>query len=191
MARKNGDFVLPGDILGVSEEFIPGYGVYEEKGKVYSSITGIANLDFERKRAFVEPLTDIPPIPKLGDIVICEVTGIKEKMAMVEIIALKKNPRRALAVSPMARIYISQTSRKYVTDISHEFKEGDLVRAKVVNVKKTPIELSTVGENFGVIRAYCSKCKTPLEKKNNKLECPRCGNVELRKTASDYRKGVF
>ncbi|HDN81268.1 MAG: exosome complex RNA-binding protein Csl4 [Methanomicrobia archaeon] len=191
MTKKNGEFVLPGDLLGVSEEFIPGYGAYEDGGKVYSSIAGIAKLDFEKKKAFVDPLTDVPPVPKEGDIVLCEVTGIREKIAMVEIIALKKNSQRALAASPMARIYISQTSRRYVTDISREFQTGDLVRAKVANVKRTPIELSTIEENLGVIKAYCSKCKHPLEKKDNKLECPNCGNTEFRKIASDYRKGVF
>ncbi len=191
MAKKNEDFVLPGDLLGVSEEFIPGYGAYEEGDKVYSSIAGIVHLDFEGKKAFVDPLTKVPPVPKEGDIAICEVTGIKEKIVMIEIIALKKNPQRALAASPMARIYISQTSRRYVTDISREFKIGDLVRAKVVNTKRTSIELSTVEENLGVIKAYCSKCKHPLEKKNNKLECPSCGNIEFRKTSSDYRKGAF
>lgn len=50
MTKKNGEFVLPGDLLGVSEEFIPGYGAYEDGGKVYSSIAGIAKLDFEKRK---------------------------------------------------------------------------------------------------------------------------------------------
>ncbi len=191
MENKDGTFVLPGDLLGVSEEFIPGYGAFEEEGSVYSSITGIAHLDFKGKKAYVDPLTDVPPIPENGDLVICEVTGIRDKIAMVEIIALKKNPQRAMAASPKARIYISQTSKRYVKDLSREFQTGDLIRAKVANAEKKPLELSTVDENLGVVKAYCSECNHPLEKKNKKLECPHCGNKEYRKTASDYRKEVF
>lgn len=192
MKVKDSNFVLPGDLLGVSEEFIPGYGAYEEGGKVYSSLAGIAHLDFEGKRAYVDPLTDVPPFPKEGDTVICQVTGMRDKIAMVEIIALKKNPERSMAVSPMARIYISQTSKRYVKDLSREFRVGDLVRAKVVNGEKSPIELSTVEDGLGVIKGYCSRCNHALEKKSKSaLKCPHCENVESRKIASDYREGVF
>jgi exosome complex component CSL4 len=192
MKVKNGNFVLPGDLLGVSEEFIPGYGAYEEGGKVYSSIAGTAHLDFEGKKAYVDPHTDVPPIPKEGDIVICQVTGMRDKIAMVEILTIKKNPQRSLAVSPMARIYISQTSKRYVKDLNREFQTGDLVRARVGKGDRTPIELSTVGENLGVIKAYCSRCNHPLEKKSSKsLKCPNCDNVESRKIAADYRESVF
>ncbi|MEA1994014.1 MAG: exosome complex RNA-binding protein Csl4 [Euryarchaeota archaeon] len=191
MTDKNGNFVLPGDILGVSEEFIPRYGAHEENGKVYSSIAGTAHLNFERKKAYVDPLTNVPPVPERGDIALCEVTRMRDKIAMVEILGLKKNPLREMAASSRARIYISQTSKRYVKDLFNEFRVGDLVRAKIVKTED-PLELSTVEENLGVVKAYCSRCNHALEKKkNNMLECPNCGKRESRKVASDYRKGVF
>ena len=34
MKTKSGDFVLPGDPLGVTEEFVPSEWTYEEEGKI-------------------------------------------------------------------------------------------------------------------------------------------------------------
>ena len=34
MKMESGDFVMPGDFLSVSEEFLPGQGAYEDDGSV-------------------------------------------------------------------------------------------------------------------------------------------------------------
>ena len=34
MKTKSGDFVLPGDALGVTEEFVPSEWTYEDEGKI-------------------------------------------------------------------------------------------------------------------------------------------------------------
>ena len=55
---QTGDVVLPGDRLGVIEEFIPGSGTYEEEGVIFSSIQGQINLDME-KRENMEKIADL------------------------------------------------------------------------------------------------------------------------------------
>ncbi|KYK35461.1 MAG: exosome complex RNA-binding protein Csl4 [Theionarchaea archaeon] len=186
---KDGEFVLPGSYLGVAEEFLPGRGAYEEDGKVYAATIGIANYDMKRRKAQVKPVVSQPPSPSGGDIVICKVVGMREKMALVDILALRGYEDREVTGSTMARIYISQASRRYVKDLSNEFRINDLLRAQVRKARKEPLELSTVGADMGVIRALCTKCRTVLKRKGNVLECPNCGNIEMRKLASDYGKG--
>jgi exosome complex component CSL4 len=187
---KNGEFVLPGSFLGVAEEFLPGEGAFEENGKVYAATIGIAQYDMKGRRAEVKPMVSQPPAPGEGDVVICLVVALREKMALVEILALKGHEDREVTGSTKARIYISQSSQRYVKDLTNEFRINDVVRARVRRVQKEPLELSTVGDDLGVIRALCIKCRSVLKRKGNTLECPNCGNIEMRKLASDYGEGV-
>lgn len=186
---KDGEFVLPGTFLGVAEEFLPGKGAYEEDGKVYAATIGIAEYDMKGRKAQVNPVVSQPPSPSMGDVVVCQVVAMREKMALVEILALKNHEDREVTGSTKARIYISQSSPRYVKDLSNEFRINDVVRARVKKAHKEPLELSTVENNLGVIRALCTKCRTVLKVKGNVLECPNCGNIEMRKLASDYGKG--
>ena len=41
--------VLPGDRLGVVEEFLPGLGTYEDGGTIYANFTGTARIDNKNK----------------------------------------------------------------------------------------------------------------------------------------------
>jgi exosome complex component CSL4 len=186
---KDGEFVLPGTFLGVAEEFLPGNGAFEEDGKIYAATIGTARFDMKGRKAQVTPAVSQPPSPNEGDTVICSVVAMREKMALVEILALKGHEDRDITCSTKARIYISQSAKRYVKQLSNEFRVNDVVRAKVRKAHKAPLELSTVGKHLGVIHSLCSKCRTPMERKKNVLECPSCGNIEMRKLASDYGKG--
>ncbi len=186
---KDGEFVLPGTFLGVAEEFLPGAGAYEEDGKIYASTIGIAHYDMKGRKAIVTPRVSQPPSPSEGDIVLCQVVLLKEKMALVEILALRGHENREITGSTKARIYISQSSPRYVKELTSQFRVNDTVRARVRRALKEPLELSTMDNNLGVIRALCTKCRTVLKRKGNVLECPSCGNIEMRKLASDYGEG--
>ena len=48
--RKSGQFVVPGERLGVIEEFTPSSGTYVQEGVIYSKVTGHALLDLPNKR---------------------------------------------------------------------------------------------------------------------------------------------
>jgi exosome complex component CSL4 len=191
MEIKTGDFVVPGEFLATAEEFMPGDGAYEEDGRIYSSCTGVVLVDVRTKRISVFPRTPVPPELKRGDIVVGRVEEVRDQTANVHIGVLRGREDRQLPLPDVGTIHVSQVSGSYVRNLSREFKPGDIVRARVTNVRGGAIQLSTVGENLGVIMAACSRCRTPLERFDNKLKCPNCGNVELRKLASDYRKGVL
>ncbi len=168
---------------------MPGRGAYEEDGRIYASTIGIAQYDMKGRKAEVNPIVRQPPTPKAGDIVICHVERMREKMALVEIVAMQEYKDREVTGSTKARIYISKVARRYVKQMSDQFHIGDIVRARVRKAHKPPLELSTMGKGQGVIRALCSKCRTVLQRKGNVLECPNCSNIEMRKLASDYGEG--
>ncbi|WP_297420423.1 exosome complex RNA-binding protein Csl4 [Thermococcus sp.] len=186
---KPGDIVLPGDYLGVIEEYFPGDGVKEENGELYAIRAGTVVIDGERMEISVEPLTDTPPLPKVGDVVIGQVIEVKPQTAIVQIIRIEgRENDREVATSKLAGIHISQVDESYVEGMLNEFRIGDMVRARVIAAEKSPIQLSTKGPDLGVIYALCTRCRTPLVRRGDKLVCPRCGHVETRKLSSMYRR---
>jgi len=186
---KNGDLVLPGDYLGVIEEFMPGEGVREENGELYATRAGKVKIDQTKMEISVEPITDTPPLPEVGDVVLARVIEVKPQAVIVQLLQIEgRENDREIATSKLAGIHISQIKEGFVEDITKEFKIGDIVRAKVIGNEKSPIQLSTKGKDLGVVYALCSRCRTPLIRRGDKLICPRCGNVETRKLSSYYRK---
>ncbi len=186
---KPGDLVLPGDHLGVIEEYFPGDGVKEEDGELYAVRAGRVVIDPERMEISVEPVTDTPPLPKVGDVVIGRVIEVKPQAVIVQIIRIEgRENDREIATSKLAGIHISQVDEGYVDSMQNEFRIGDVVRARVISAEKSPIQLSTKGPDLGVIYALCTRCRAPLVRRGDKLVCPKCGHVETRKLSSMYRK---
>ncbi|KXB05243.1 hypothetical protein AKJ50_01475 [candidate division MSBL1 archaeon SCGC-AAA382A13] len=188
---KSGDFVVPGDFLATVEEFIPDEGVYEEGSNVYSSRTGIVLKDTDAKKISVHPKTDSPPILKKGDIIIGSIDRIRGQIANIEIAAIRGEERREPTFSGDAIVHISNISDDYVEEIEDELKPADIVRARVTDMGKNSAKLSIVDDSLGVLVAFCSECRSELNKEDSKLKCPNCGNTEKRKIANDYRQGIL
>ena len=187
---KDGQFVLPGDYLGVIEEYLPGEGVKDENGNLIATRAGKVKIDKERMEISVEAVTDTPPLPEVGDVVIGQVIDVRPQSATVQLVKIEGKGDRAIAASTLATIHVSQVRNGFVEDMRREFRIGDVVRARVIAVGKGPIQLTTRAPDLGVVYALCSKCRTPLIKRGDQLICPRCGNVETRKLSTLYRKLV-
>ncbi|MDK2983814.1 MAG: exosome complex component [Thermococcaceae archaeon] len=186
---KDGDIVLPGDYLGVIEEFLPGEGIIEEDGELYAARAGRVRINSEKVEISVEPLTDTPPLPQVGDVVIARVIEVKPQAAIVQLLRIEgRKGYREIATSKLAGIHISQVRDGYVESMSNEFKIGDIVRARVLTNEKSPIQLTTKAPDLGVVYALCSSCRTPLVRRGNVLICPKCGRTETRKLSTYYRK---
>lgn len=106
--------VLPGDKLGVVEQFLPGIGTYEQEGTIYANFTGKAKIDTKNKRVTVTATTRVPELPREGTTVIAAVTHTQEKMATVSIWKING---KALQNPFTAILHISSSSplrKKYV-----------------------------------------------------------------------------
>jgi exosome complex component CSL4 len=181
---KTGRKVLPGDEVAIAEEYMSGEGTYEQDGKIYASAVGELDLDPKEKTASV--VLDNPPIVlQEGDVVMAEVTDTKPAMAICSVIA-QEGKDRAVSSETLASVHVSKLSSSYVEDAGDVMKAGDIIRAAVIQADPS-VQLSTAGPHFGVVRALCSRCRNPLEKKNNRLYCEKCDRTENRKIADDYR----
>jgi exosome complex component CSL4 len=185
---ENGDFVLPGDELGFSEEFIPDFGAYEEDGKIYASNAGTLVIDMKERKIQVEPKTSVPPEPKAGDLVIGKIWDIKPQVAIVHVAKLK-DVDRGLPGTVTGVIRIANVRDSYVSDLEREFQVGDIVLAKVLRVERE-LQLTTVPKETGVIKAYCPVCNVSAGKKGaSQVKCPECGRTGSRKLSSSYGTG--
>jgi len=181
--RKSGQFVVPGDRLGVIEEFIPDSGTYVEQGTIYSNIIGHTLLDTLNKKMSVYPMVRGPAVPLAGNTVIGRVSSIQSKMAALRIFKIEK---ALLSGFFTGTLHISDTSFGYVETMFEVCKPGDIMRAKVIVNKNRTYHLSTVEKNLGVIYALCSRCGHMLLLERQRMRCTKCGKIEKRKAASDY-----
>ena len=184
---NDGQFVVPGERLGVVEEFVPGPGTYERDGTIYSEITGYTAKDKVNKIVSVKPTVKQPLIPTEGDTVVGRVVSVQGKMATLNLLKIGD---KVLSTPFTALLHISTSSPKYERVMMEVCKVADVVRARVVNTKNRVPQLTTIGRGLGVIKASCSRCGDPLALNGTVLQCRTCMNIERRKLAEDYGKDL-
>ncbi|NYT02343.1 MAG: RNA-binding protein [Methanosarcinales archaeon] len=180
--------VLPGDVVGSTEEFVAGHDTYVAGGYIYASTTGQVEIDRERRSARVITKSNAPPRLQNGDIVVGEVIDMKESLVILSL-AVKKGYESRPISDEEATIHISNVKNSYVKDLRQMFGLRDIVKAKIIDERQ--LRLFTGDEELGVIKAYCSRCMSDLRLKEGKLECPTCHNSETRKLSRDYGLGVI
>ena len=185
--QKSGEFVLPGERLGVIEEFVPDAGTFVKDGVIYSKLVGLALLDLATRRISVHPAGRSVLIPRVGSTVIGQVSSAQPENANVRIFQLEG---KELTGVFMGVLHISDVHLRYVDSMFEVCKTGDIVRAKVISEKNQVYHLSTKDKDLGVLYAFCSDCGAMLEQRRQNMHCPRCGRIERRKTAFDYGKEI-
>jgi exosome complex component CSL4 len=186
--RQSGQFVVPGEKLGVIEEFIPNSGTYVEEGSIHSKSVGFMLMDFANKKVSVYPAALNLNIPKVGNIVIGDTTIVQSSQAVIRI---NKIGAKNVSGRFSGMIHVSDVSFRYTENTFDAFKVGDLVRAKVISDKNNVYHLSTKEDNLGVLYAYCSLCGAALSLSQRQLRCDECGHIERRKLAADYGLGTL
>ncbi|XES76568.1 MAG: exosome complex RNA-binding protein Csl4 [Candidatus Bathyarchaeia archaeon] len=184
--ERNGNLVLPGERLGVIEEFIPDSGTYVRDGVIYSKIIGRTLMDMLNRRVSVYPLNEGAVVPKVGITVVGQVGNAQSDNVLVRILQVGKKKKMSGVFSGI--LHISDVSDRYIDSMNDVCKTGDIIRAKVISEKNQVFHLTTADRRLGVLYGFCSLCGSPLDKAKHELQCTKCGNVERRKTAEDYGK---
>ena len=185
---EKGGFVLPGELVGTTEEFKPGAGTTISAGDIYSTATGNVIIDRKARIVSVKPNTLTPNILKVGDILYGKITDVRESGAMVEIAGIEGKEDREVVNSRLGDIHVSNVRDSYVKRLADEFRPSDIIRARVVDTER--IRLTTAEDSLGVVKAYCSNCRGELVLEGKKLKCPACNMTETRKISTEYGKGI-
>jgi exosome complex component CSL4 len=183
--QKGGELVVPGERLGVIEEYVPDAGTFVKDGVIYSKVVGRSMLDLATRRVSVRPEGRSLLVPQVGSTVIGQVTGAQPENANVRI--LEVDGKRLSGVF-IGVLHISDVHLRYVDSMSEVCKAGDIIRAKIISDKNQAYHLSTKDKDLGVIYGFCSNCGTTLESRRQGMSCPKCGRIETKKIAFDYGK---
>ncbi len=188
--QRNGNLVLPGDRLGVIEEFIPDAGTFVKDGVIYSKIIGKTVMDMVNRRVSVQPVFKGAVVPKVGVTVIGQVGNAQSDNVLVRI--LQVADKKKLSGTFGGILHISDVSDRYIDSMTEVCKPGDIIRARVISEKNQIFHLSMADRNLGVVYGFCSLCSSLLEQRRPmEMHCPKCGNVERRKTSLTTVKRLF
>lgn len=170
--------VLPGEFLATTEEFVTGRGVYEENGKIYASLIGKSWFDSSRRLSVSgKEIQCLKP----GDSVYGIVYDIFEKIALIKL------DRKAETVGDsIAFLRVSELSNGYARTIREFVRIGDVLKAKIIEVRETGTYLTIKDSELGVVKAFCSKCRNEMNAENNLFHCKECGSIEKRKVPGNY-----
>jgi exosome complex component CSL4 len=186
--QKTGQLVLPGERLGVIEEFVPDAGTFVKDGVIYSKVVGRALLDLATRRVSVHQVGRQALIPKVGSIVMGQVAGGQSDSVSVRIFQIGDKQISNVFVGVL---HVSDANIRYVDSMHDVCKAGDIVRARVISDKNQVYHLSTKDRDLGVVYAFCSNCGGTLEPRRQGMHCPKCGRIEERKATADYGKGLI
>lgn len=188
MSSQGSRRVVPGEVIGVEEEYVEGGNVYVEPstGLLRSSLVGVLRVDNVGKTAYVEA-SRLVRAPRKGSIVVGMVTQVRESLAFAELygeLSLDPRPRwvREFSGRLPAVITVEQLSDGKVDDIYAFIRPTDIIVGKVVSTI-SPYLVSLKGPQLGVLHAFCSRCGSPMNPENDGFRCPRCGNFEKRKVS--------
>ncbi|MCI4342699.1 MAG: exosome complex RNA-binding protein Csl4 [Thermoplasmata archaeon] len=178
--------VVPGDYLGAAEEFLPGRGTYENRGRIYASLLGTPRVDPRDKSIRVDARNGIPEVQE-DDLVYARVDELKTAMAICTILTAGDNPR-PVPGGPEGTVHISKAKEGYTESLSEVFAVGDTLLARVLQSHPS-VKLTTAAAPLGVVAARCQVCHALLRIGPKELVCPRCGHTEHRKLAQGPRPG--
>jgi len=183
--QKGEQLVVPGERLGVIEEYVPDAGTFVKDGVIYSKVVGRSMLDLATRRVSVRPQGRSLLVPQVGSTVIGQVTGAQPENANVRILEVDGKQLSGVFIGVL---HISDVHLRYVDSMSEVCKAGDIIRAKIISDKNQAYHLSTKDKDLGVIYGFCSNCGTTLESRRQGMSCPKCGRIETKKIAFDYGK---
>jgi len=183
------ELLYPGDFIANAEEFLPGDGTYLDNGNIYSAEVGVVQKDLEKRVVSVENRTGkLPLLQRRGLEVIGVIARASEKAAFVDLLPVEEGKRRYIPIEASTVLRVSNIRHGFVKSLKDEFKVGDIVRVRILEADPQNVIVSTDGPNLGVIKAFCEKCRFPLDKDERGLICPQCGWKDHRHLANDYRE---
>ncbi len=182
--------VFPGDHVSSAEEAEAGESTYEEKDEIFSSTVG--EIVSTSGTAAVKSKAVVARYPKEGSDVYCIIVRSSPNNALAECIPAEGADNEHYRGLEMDGVLSVRSIRGgFVRDLRDEVKIGDIIKARVERIENGRAELTIAPPGYGVIRAFCPKCRSAMALKDQVFICS-CGWTERRKTtqsASGVRSG--
>ncbi len=188
---------MPGDKIGVEEEFIAGENTVVDNGIIRAAIIGEV-ISKDGKVSVHNSKHEIRKIQRgmyiIGTVSddLKSVTFIKidrTEINGVEHIALKDGKIVAAMESPRGRGFGDRDRRGPPQQKTKSCGVGDVVIAKVLFDDPDIYTLGIREPECGVVHGQCELCNAHLDAAGpNMLKCPKCEHTEQRKVSTLYGK---
>ncbi|MEM3929185.1 MAG: hypothetical protein QXX48_02760 [Candidatus Korarchaeum sp.] len=179
-----GNVVVPGERIGVVEEYIGGEGVFEVGGVLFSSHLGF--LDSKDLEVSVRPVRR-PILPlRVGELALGEIRSADRNNFNLFLTLLLK-PRVGILIPPVHANMPKRSSNLGA-------RPSDIVIVKVESIENGLVTVTMEGSNeLGVIRSICEACGSTLDRGvGYTLICRGCGRIYLdKKLSSKYGWNPF
>ncbi len=181
---KNGQYkTLPGDIIAQAEEYLPGMNSLEINGQIVALSVGGIRRDDRHLVISVLPEKVIHR-PRRGSIVYGQVIKADRGNYRVKIGAYWfPGASHIFETNEDASLVVSGSRNGDMAPVA----VGDYIRAKVLS-DRNGYSIGIGGKNLGVVKAFCSNCRSELVLKGRFLYCENCERTEPRKISDDYGK---
>jgi len=177
---KEKKLVLPGSHLGSCEEFESGENTFTDNDETYSSTFG--EVEVNEGAISVKREGKSISAPKIDSKLICYVTRADPNKARLTCMLEDEVEGKCRASSIDAVLPVPNVSRGHVESIRDAVKVGDIIKVRIYKIKEGgEIEVSVIGKDFGVLKAFCSKCRSSMHLKDHIFICNKCGWKERRK----------
>ena len=130
LLKKNHEFVVPGDKIVESMEYIPGRNCFREGNSIFSKRLGIVHVD--NRVLSVVPLSGAY-VPQSGDMVIGEIEDVQSSGWQADI----NSPYSTFLPLSGVKGFV-----KSGTDLTRIYNIGDLIYAKVLGANRSGVTLS-------------------------------------------------
>ena len=191
---KDGEIVIPGDVLAGDGSFSAGPGTCVRGGKLYSTLVGKVSISSEKKSSekSEKPLLSVcrhpmapglRNVPSIGSLTLCRVINISERQAKLNLLSI----RGVVLPEPLHGVVRREDIRameKDTVEVFHSLRPRDLVRARVIAHGEGQLYVLSTAENeLGVVSATCECGEKMVPVSWCEMQCTKTGDREKRKVA--------
>ena len=172
---------IPGDKIGIIEEFESGKNTFEDGHIVRATVVGTVEIDKKSRTAQVQ---NIPTsgIPEVDDVVIGTVAAVMSSMIAVSINYVN-NIRTKSNVECICQT--RHFRRKNIALVN------DIVVLRITAHKNGTIHASINEPEFGVLFTKCKKCGGTVIPMRDAIKCTECNWIDERKLSNNFGKNNF
>lgn len=178
------EIIFPGNKLAIEEEFLPGGGVYVEKGYLFSLFVG--DLLVGKAVISIKPKIRYLKQYDRGDFVLCRVTDTLRSIIFCDISSLIIDNKKYLALKD-GKVTSDRRGRNNVNLL--DFNTNDVLLAKISYNDEDSYTLDIgSSDEVGSVMSLCDRCGYPMDydDKSHLLKCKRCKNVKEAKVSKYY-----
>ncbi len=173
--------IIPGDKIGIIEEYESGKNTFEDGHNVRSTTVGNTDIDKKNRIAQVQRLSSLG-IPEVDDIVVGTVAAVMSSMIAVSINYVNNVRTKSNVECICGTRHFRKKNIALVNDI---------VVLRIVAHKNGTIHASIDDPELGILYTKCKKCGGKVIPMRDAIKCTDCNWIDERKLSNNFGKNNF